>query len=364
MGWRRSRLVQEKGDEKEGSRVAARDLAAAEKCVAEAPVAEPSLLRDRRLARPANAEPRAALLRAGQQALGNATIRRMATPAGRGPLQAKLTVNPPGDIYEQEADRVAETVLRMPAPRVQRQELPEEELAQAKPLDGAGAALLQRQELPEEEEEELAQAKPLDGAGAALLQRQELPEEEELAQAKLLDGVGAVPLQRQEEEEEEEPVQPKALQRQEEEEEEPVQAKMLGEAIQAAAAGGVPRVTADLEERIGRLRGGGQPLAESERAFFEPRLGHDLSGVRLHTGGEAAGTAQALQAKAFTVGSDIVFGTGQYAPETTAGRGLLAHELTHVVQQSGGRLAPVPLDDEGQQRQEAGPNADRSGSLA
>lgn len=337
MGWRRSRLVQEKGDEKEGSRVAARDLAAAEKCVAEAPVAEPSLLRDRRLARPANAEPRAALLRAGQQALGNATIRRMATPAGRGPLQAKLTVNPPGDIYEQEADRVAETVLRMPAPRVQRQELPEEELAQAKPLDGAGAALLQRQELPEEEE---------------------------LAQAKLLDGVGAVPLQRQEEEEEEEPVQPKALQRQEEEEEEPVQAKMLGEAIQAAAAGGVPRVTADLEERIGRLRGGGQPLAESERAFFEPRLGHDLSGVRLHTGGEAAGTAQALQAKAFTVGSDIVFGTGQYAPETTAGRGLLAHELTHVVQQSGGRLAPVPLDDEGQQRQEAGPNADRSGSLA
>jgi hypothetical protein len=83
------------------------------------------------------------------------------------------------------------------------------------------------------------------------------------------------------------------------------------------------------------LRSSGQPLAASTRAFFGPRFGHDFSQVRIHTGGQAAEAAQAVKAKAFTVGQDMVFGEGQYSPETDKGQQLLAHELTHVVQQSG-----------------------------
>ena len=69
------------------------------------------------------------------------------------------------------------------------------------------------------------------------------------------------------------------------------------------------------------------------RTFFEPRFERDFSQVRVHADAHAAESAQAVQALAYTVGSDIVFGAGQYAPATTAGQRLLAHELTHVVQQ-------------------------------
>ncbi len=121
------------------------------------------------------------------------------------------------------------------------------------------------------------------------------------------------------------------------------------------AAGAVPEVTPQVEASIGSLRGGGRPLPAPLRDFYEPRFGADFGGVRLHTGEQAAGTAQAVRARAFTVGRDIVFGAGQYAPETAAGRSLLAHELTHVVQQgaAGGpgaagrtdeRLARAPDD--------------------
>lgn len=87
-------------------------------------------------------------------------------------------------------------------------------------------------------------------------------------------------------------------------------------------------------------RPGGAPLPESMRGFFEPRLGYDFGGVRVHADGEAAESARALHARAYTVGSNIVFGAGQYAPGTHEGKRLLAHELTHVVQQSHG-TAPV-----------------------
>ena len=90
-----------------------------------------------------------------------------------------------------------------------------------------------------------------------------------------------------------------------------------------------------IQSQIEGLRSGGQQLPESLRAYFEPRFGHDFSGVRLHTGSGAAEAAQNMNAKAFTVGRDIAFGTGEYSPETGAGKRLLAHELTHVVQQSG-----------------------------
>jgi hypothetical protein len=81
------------------------------------------------------------------------------------------------------------------------------------------------------------------------------------------------------------------------------------------------------------LRSPGQPLGAGVRAFMEPRIGHDFSRVRVHTGGLASRSADAVGALAYTVGNDVVFRDGQYAPETAEGRRLIAHELTHVVQQ-------------------------------
>jgi hypothetical protein len=84
------------------------------------------------------------------------------------------------------------------------------------------------------------------------------------------------------------------------------------------------------------LRSPGQPLDPAIRAFFESRFGHDFSQVRVHTDGQAAESVRAVNALAYTVGRNVVFGAGQYAPGTAIGRRLLAHELAHVIQQSQG----------------------------
>jgi hypothetical protein len=94
-----------------------------------------------------------------------------------------------------------------------------------------------------------------------------------------------------------------------------------------------PAVNPDLESRILSLHGGGQPLPESVQAFFEPRFGYDFCQVRVHADSKAAESARAVNARAFTVGHHVVMGAGQYSPGTAEGRRLLAHELTHVVQQ-------------------------------
>lgn len=83
------------------------------------------------------------------------------------------------------------------------------------------------------------------------------------------------------------------------------------------------------------LSSAGQSLTPETRAFFEPRFGRDLSEVRVYTGGAAEQSARDVRAHAYTVGHNIVFGLGRFAPGTHAGRRLIAHELTHVVQQSG-----------------------------
>lgn len=80
----------------------------------------------------------------------------------------------------------------------------------------------------------------------------------------------------------------------------------------------------------------GQPLDAATRGFFEPRFGHDFGNVRVHSDAKAAESAQVVKASAYTTGSDIVFGTGQYMPNATEGNRLLAHELAHVVQQVNG----------------------------
>ncbi len=97
---------------------------------------------------------------------------------------------------------------------------------------------------------------------------------------------------------------------------------------------GVPAIVHDV------LRSSGQPLDPATRALMEPRFGHDFSRVRVHAGGQAAESARAVNALAYTVGNDVVFETGRYAPQTAQGQRLLAHELAHVVQQ-GGRTSGV-----------------------
>lgn len=91
--------------------------------------------------------------------------------------------------------------------------------------------------------------------------------------------------------------------------------------------------TADTVTAVRATERRGTALSPELRSFFEPRFGHDFGAVRVHADREAASAAHAVQARAFSFGRDIVFGAGEYAPGTTDGRRLLAHELTHVVQQ-------------------------------
>lgn len=90
----------------------------------------------------------------------------------------------------------------------------------------------------------------------------------------------------------------------------------------------------DLDNYVVSLGSSGQALPENSREFFEPRFGHDLSNVRIHTDSVAAKSAQSINALAYTTGNNIVFNSGQYAPESDSGKKLMAHELTHVLQQT------------------------------
>src|SRR6185437_11221120 len=110
----------------------------------------------------------------------------------------------------------------------------------------------------------------------------------------------------------------------------------------------------------------GQSLEPTTRTFFESRFGHDFSQVRVHTDAKAAESAQAVNALAYTVGRDVVFGAEQYTPMTPQGGRLLAHELTHVVQQGKSShigeiayqvVADVPTPETGAQRRRSNATA-------
>jgi len=178
-------------------------------------------------------------------------------PAAREPrptspfVQARLTINEPGDVYEQEADRVADQVMRMPEPDFDAPSA----LSQAPAIQR-----VHRSAAGAEEQRQLVRTGPEDGSTS---------------------------------------------------------------------------VPVNLESRLDSLRGSGRPLGVDSRAFMEPRFGHDFSSVRVHTDSQAAQMARDVRALAFTVGNDIFFRDGQYAPDSSAGKRLLAHELTHVIQQGG-----------------------------
>ena len=243
-----------------------------------------AILGDQRMSQPANAAQRASIVGQIQRDYGNQHVQRLmdhVAENGSPYLQTKLTVGPAGDQYEQEADKVAKEVV-----------------------NSGEQAPAQRQE----EEEEMMQPKRL--------QRQE--EEEEMMQMK--------PIQRQEEEEE--MMQMKRVQRQEEEEEELMMKRVQR---QVSAEGG--EVDDDVESTIGSASGKGQELPKDVRSNMESSFGADFSGVKVHTGKEADNLNDSMSARAFTTGSDIFFRSGDYNPGSKGGKELIAHELTHVVQQ-------------------------------
>jgi len=187
-------------------------------------------------------------------------------------IQAKLAVSHPGDPYEQEADHVAEQVTSMSAT--------------------ASTATAQRQLSPDEEKDKQPlQMKPLAASITPLAQRQAVPEEEK---------------------KEEQPVQMKST----------LQRAAGEESVDAG-----PRI----EQQLGQSMGKGSPLPDSVRSYMEPRFGADFSSVRVHTDSEASTLNRSLSAQAFTVGQDIYYGAGKSPTDLS----LTAHELTHVVQQTG-----------------------------
>jgi hypothetical protein len=172
-------------------------------------------------------------------------------------IQAKLRVSEPGDAFEQEADRVADQVMRAP-----------DRNATNSALSQTSQPFIQRACAQCNEEEEV-QRKTATGAMQA--------------------------------------------------------------SVSHSDAAGAARPSVG---HAGGILSGGQPLPAAARDFFEPRFGHDFSGVRVHTERDASESAQSIDALAYTTGRDIVFREGQYEPNTEKGRQLLAHELTHVIQQS------------------------------
>ncbi len=179
-------------------------------------------------------------------------------------LQPKLTVSHPEDAYEQEADGVADAVLRMPGP------------TESRAGPGATTALPRIQRLCSGCEEGLQRKTPLEG------------------------------------------------------EEPPIQGKREGAEPEEGASA--------IEPYVDGLHGRGERLAPATRAFFEPRFGVDFGSVRVHRDAEADRSARSIGALAYTTGSHIVFRAGHYDSSSHQGRHLLAHELTHVVQQ--GAAAP------------------------
>src|SRR5215467_2445597 len=106
--------------------------------------------------------------------------------------------------------------------------------------------------------------------------------------------------------------------------------------IRKREGGGAGRVSSAAAPIVrAGLRSSSQPLDGDTRDFMEARFGHDFGQVRVHADSRASDSARDVNAKAYTVGKDLVFQAGHYRPETDLGKRLLAHELTHVAQQRG-----------------------------
>lgn len=219
-------------------------------------------------------------------------------------IQTKLVVNSPNDVYEQEADAIADKVMRMPDPSIN-------DNLFFKP----SVAAIQRKCADCEEEEEKIQRRETNSEITDTKQKifvQEHGESQtEVPQAQRKFGACA----------------DKEIYRMmaDEEEEESVQRKTAD----------ANEIDPNLESGLSNL-GGGQPLSKSARSFFEPRFGQSFSDVRIHTGADANRAAKSINARAYTLGNNIAFASGEYNSSSASGRGLIAHELTHTLQQAAG----------------------------
>ena len=236
-----------------------------------------------------------------RQRIGNEGIQRLvaevsansaATQARAPLLQAKLTVSQPGDAYEQEADRVAEHVMRMPAPMV--------------PMDSRAS----------NDSRESQAGSPTTSDRAAQVQRK-------CACGGTCDSCKAG---------------------QADERKGTLHRKSAASPPIAAAGASAATTSMSAPPIVHEvLRSPGQHLDTATRAFFEPRFGADFGDVRVHTDSSASKSATAVNARAYTAGKNVVFAAGQYAPQSHAGQRLLAHELVHVVQQRNGVVSPSSL---------------------
>ena len=242
-----------------------------------------------------------------QHSIGSQAVNRLI----RSPyIQTKLTVSTPGDPYEREADRVAETVMRMPDPVVGRVPLA----------------------VREDDDEETVATK------LETEQGKQPDDKDEIAQPKPIRDIPPRRQTREDEDKENPPTEP-VIKREEEEEEK--ENPLLARSVTTVPAS-TPAISPAVSANVHAMQGSGSQLPPSTRTFFESRFGTDFSHVRVHTDSRALETADSLQARAFTVGPNIAFGAGQYSPESSEGKRLLAHELTHVVQQTGSKVHRAP----------------------
>ncbi len=281
-------------------------------------------------------------------------------------VQTKLKVGKADDRYEKEADQVADKVVNANHTADNIRKKGSEEEMQQKPIASSVSPLLQKTETTKkeapvqkmEEEEEAVQQKGQEEEEAVQQKgeeeeeavQQKGEEEEETVQQKGEEEEEAVQQKGEEEEEtvqqkgeqEEEAVQQKgqeeeeAVQQKGEEEEETVQQKGEEEETvqQKAATKSTPR-SKPIEGRLNRTKGKGTPLTGRTKREMEKGFGADFSHVNIHTDDKAVEMSQDIGAQAFTHGNDIYFNRGKYDPSSSKGKHLLAHELTHTIQQKG-----------------------------
>ncbi len=223
---------------------------------------------------------------------GAGFFQRKADSAKPAPIQAKLTVGQPGDKYEQEADQVADKVV---------QRLATDKPA---PANESGNNLVQRKCDACEKEEQEAQTV------------QKMPEQ--ISRKPIFESNAP-----------EDTIQRKCNTCGKEMEDKTPGVQADSEGSGGADSGGLSNV----ESGLSASKGGGSPLPSNTRSSMESAMGADFSGVRVHTDSSAVQMSKNLGAHAFTHGSDIYFNSGKYDTGSSGGQRLLAHELTHTVQQ-------------------------------
>lgn len=218
-------------------------------------------------------------------------------------VQPKLQINQPGDIYEKQADAMAERVVSKGKP------VQSTLVSAPKSAQRQGKEEIQRASQPKEVQK-MAQPKE-----EKTVQKMSAPEE---------------PRRKEKEEVQRKPEEEQAVQKKEEE----VKCKPEEEKIQTMpSANGAGAAPSGFAANLNRSKGQGSGLGKGALNEMSSAFGRDFSGVRIHTDSHAEQLSEQIRAQAFTHGKDIYFNQGKYSPETQEGKRLLAHELTHVVQQ-------------------------------